>query len=472
MVGIRSYGAYVPNARLSSETRNWTGKHDRAVADFDEDVVTMAVAAASDCLNGTDRSTVDALFLASTSAPYAEKQSSSIVATATEMPDSVFTADVSHSLRSSTQALRLALDSVAAGTFKQALVVASDCRPAAPGSPSETEGGDAAAALLITNDNPIAEVTASYSYLNEINDVWRADGESLLRIADEHFRFEDGYLHSVEHAVKGLLEQTGLKVSDFDRVVLYAPDARRLTQAISTIGATKEQTNAGDLLQSIGSTGTSFALLQLTAALEGAGPGKRILLVGYGDGADAYVLQTTDAAGTFAHSDHRGVNGYLRSARPVSDYYDFLRWRGMIVDGPSLDKGAAPAAHSVWRDKDKTLRFRGMRCTACSRVQWPPQRVCVHCRARDEAEPVSLSQDGGTVFTYSQDHVARTPDKPLVHAVIDFDLGARAMMMMGDRPAEQVAIGMRVEPAFRKFHSADGVHTYQWKVIPARNGNS
>ena len=50
MVGIAAYGAYIPRYRLGAETVGWNSRQERAVANFDEDSVTMAVAAGSDCL--------------------------------------------------------------------------------------------------------------------------------------------------------------------------------------------------------------------------------------------------------------------------------------------------------------------------------------------------------------------------------------------------------------------------------------
>ena len=60
MTGIASYGAYIPYFRLSRAEigKAWGGgggKGERAVASYDEDSLTMAVAAARDCLKGIDR---------------------------------------------------------------------------------------------------------------------------------------------------------------------------------------------------------------------------------------------------------------------------------------------------------------------------------------------------------------------------------------------------------------------------------
>ena len=73
MAGIVSYGAYIPLFRLGKATAGWEGPSERAIANFDEDSVTMAVAALRDALTAMDATTIDALYFASTTPPYAEK---------------------------------------------------------------------------------------------------------------------------------------------------------------------------------------------------------------------------------------------------------------------------------------------------------------------------------------------------------------------------------------------------------------
>ena len=66
MAGIVSYGAYIPIYRLSRDLiwLTWGGMPlagEKAVANFDEDSVTMAVEAGNNCLQGIDRAEVEGL---------------------------------------------------------------------------------------------------------------------------------------------------------------------------------------------------------------------------------------------------------------------------------------------------------------------------------------------------------------------------------------------------------------------------
>jgi 3-hydroxy-3-methylglutaryl CoA synthase len=153
MPGIVSYGAYIPPTRLGFSVLAGRapkeGGPERAVAWNDEDAVTMAVAAGANALRGLDRAGVDALFFASTTYPFKEKQGAALIAKALDLGRNARTTDVSGSLRAGTDALQAAFDAVAAGSVRQALVIASDCRLGAPGSAQERAFGDGAAAFLI-----------------------------------------------------------------------------------------------------------------------------------------------------------------------------------------------------------------------------------------------------------------------------------------------------------------------------------
>src|SRR5512139_1174796 len=94
MVGIARYGAYVPRFRLDRRliAAAWGAKQpagEIAVANYDEDALTMAVEAAMACL-GDPPESVGGVYMATTSSPYWEKQVSSFVATACDFPLAIF----------------------------------------------------------------------------------------------------------------------------------------------------------------------------------------------------------------------------------------------------------------------------------------------------------------------------------------------------------------------------------------------
>lgn len=468
MPGILAYGAYVPRTRIGPRTAGWSATTERAVANFDEDTLTLAVAAARDCVASSRPTSIGALYLASTSAPYVEKQASSIAATALDLPETIDCLDVAHSTRAGTKALRLALDSVGAGSHANVLVVASDVRVGAPGSDIEREAGDAAAALLVGDGPAIAEVTVSHALNQDILDVWRADGDrSIHAAADEHFRHSKGYLAAMQACAAGLASRVAGGLAAFDRVVLYAPDRRRYTEAIRLLGL--DPGRVEPLPPGVGCTGSSYALLQLTLALDKANAGERILVLDYGDGASATAIDVLPAIVAYRAARRGPIARYQHEGLLVRDYQQYLAWRGLgplVEDAP---KPVAPSPHALWREQAETIRFRGMKCLECGTVQWPAQRVCSVCHARDRAESVRLADTPAHLFSYSLDYIARTPDAPLLLGVVDFDGGGRAMLMVTEPDREAIQVGMPLELTFRKFFSAGGMSNYIWKATPARD---
>ena len=467
MVGIRSYGAYIPKYRLGKETAGWTYPGEKAVANFDEDSVTMAVAAGADCLRGHDRSQVDGVLFGTTTPPYLEKQGAAIIAAALDLRNDIYSADITGVLRAGTTALRMAIDAIDAGRARQVLVVAADCRMAAPRDPLEPSLGDGAAALLVSAESTIAEIEASHSVTDSMLDVWRSQEDEFVRSWEDRFVIEEGYQRVIPEAVSALLAQQQLTPKDISKAIYHSGDARRHGQLASKMGFEDAQVQ-DPLFGRVGNTGTAFPLMLAISALEEAGPGDRILVAGYGDGCDVFSIRASDGAAA-ARDGRHGVRGHLESKLPVKSYDEYARWRALLPTAASRRPAPpTPSVSALWRETDKNLRLHGSRCRSCGYLQYPPQRVCVNCQTTDSFEAVRLSDQGAEVFTYSMDYVAGSVDVPLVITVINFNGGGRMMCMMTDREIDDVKINMPVEMTFRKLHTVGGIHNYYWKSMPVR----
>ena len=172
MIGIVSYGGYIPRLRLDRmsiyQQIGWlapavimVAQGERSMCNWDEDSLTMAVAATRDCLLGTNKQEVDALYLASTTLPFADRLNAGIVATALNLREDLVTADFTSTLKASTTALIAALQ--AAKNGQSAIVVAADRRETRAGSFYEMWYGDGAASLLLGCEGVIAEFKGSHS---------------------------------------------------------------------------------------------------------------------------------------------------------------------------------------------------------------------------------------------------------------------------------------------------------------------
>ncbi|UCD56092.1 MAG: hydroxymethylglutaryl-CoA synthase family protein, partial [Candidatus Hydrogenedentota bacterium] len=235
MVGITSYGAYIPLWRLPRETigKEWgfpAAPGEKAVANFDEDSLTMGVGAAIDCLNGMDREKIDGAFFASTTPPFLERQAAVTLAAATDLRRDILTSDFTDSLRAGTQAMRAAADAVKAGSAKSVLVAASDTRMPPPRSQFEMLLGDAAAAVIIGDKDVAVEIQGFHTMYHEISDVWRSDKDDFVKAWEDRFVIEEGFLKAFKQTVSDCMQKYECKPEDFAKIVSYAPDYRRHMQ--------------------------------------------------------------------------------------------------------------------------------------------------------------------------------------------------------------------------------------------------
>ena len=475
MAGIVSYGAYIPLWRLSRDAiaDAWgsgsTGG-ERSVANNDEDAITMAVEAALDCLGGLKRADVDGLYFASTTAPYKEKECATLVAAAADLRPEIVTADFGNSLRAGTGAIRAALDAVNSGSAKTMLVAASDCRIGYPRSGYEQSFGDAAAAVLISNAARAAvTVEGSYSISNEMYDVWRLDKDAYVQSWEDRFIIEHGYTENMQKAVTGLMKKQGLSAKDISKAILYAPTARAQQGLARNLGFDIKTQLQDLLIGNVGVSGCAHALLMLSAALEEAKPGDRLLLASYGNGADAFLLQVTGEIEK-TRGNRRGVKGFLNSKKALPGYVRYLSYKGLLEPQPGEPFRLFPAATTSWRERNWAIRMHGSKCKNCGNVHFPIERVCYVCRSKDNYEEVRLSDKKAKVFTYTLDNLAGRSDDPTVpQLTLEFEVGnARSYSIMTDCDPKEVSVNMPVEMTFRRMYEGAGMYNYFWKCRPIR----
>lgn len=471
MVGITSIGVYLPVYRLGRDeiARMWAGRSaggSKAVAGYDEDAVTMAVAAARDCLE-RGGGEAGGLSLATTTAPYKEKQSAAIVAAAADLPDACHTADFTNSLRASAIALKSAIDAVKAGSARNVVVTAADARPGAAKGMLEQMLGDGAAAIMIGSEKVIAGVEGSYSIFNDFTDYWRVEEDTFVRAAESRFIDEAGYLPTMQSVISGLMEKYKLAAADFSRIVYYASDARQHAGLARRMKFAKEQVQ-DPLYHEIGNAGTAAVLLMLAAALEKAGPGDRILLVAYGDGGDAFILRVTDEIRKFQKKPL--ISDKLAGKIAIS-YGQYATWRNLVsMEASTLPERPPLSLQSRWRERRAIAALYGAKCRKCgtpqiSQIGQTP-RVCVNCQARDDFAPYKFSDKKATLFSYAIDQLQPTLNPPGVNGVIDFEGGGRMICELTDVELDKVAVGMKLEMTFRKMFYSRGIHNYFWKAKP------
>ena len=468
---IVATGAYIPILRSSRDSiaQAWGRSSlggERAVTNNDEDSLTMAVEAAVDCLVGIDRSTIDALYFASTTAPYKEKQSAALLAAAVDLPENIATADFGNSLRAGTNALLAAFNAVKAGAAKSVLVVAADCRLGYPRSDQEQSFGDGAAAVLVCNEGEGTTLTAAFSSCESMMDIWRKDEDTFVRTWEDRWVQTEGCTPTVNRALTAVLERAGIAASDLNKLVLSGGSSATQARLVKGLGLAAEKWQ-DSLAGTVGDTGAAHALLGLSAALQTAPKGGIVAMAAYGDGADALVLRVGEIRRA---SGQRGVQGFLASRLSLPTYQRYLAARNLLEIVPGEPFRLYPSATASWRDEPSALRCHASRCRQCNTTAFPIQRVCYTCRSKDDFDEIRLSDQRGKVFTYSVDTLAGRGDDPtIVQTVVEMDDSkARVYGLMTDCDPWQVSIGMPVELTFRRMYEGAGFYNYFWKCRPVR----
>jgi 3-hydroxy-3-methylglutaryl CoA synthase/uncharacterized OB-fold protein len=464
MSGIINWAAYVPPHRLTAATLAGksakAGDPERAVAWVDEDSITMAVDAARLCLAGRVRDKIDLLIFATTTHAFAEKQGAALIASVLGLSPNVRTLDVGHSLRGGIQALQAALDSVAAGQVREALVLIADCREGAPGSELERSGGDAAVGFLVGKDGPVAKLKASARQSEEIVDVWRRAGDCFTHSWEERFTTQYGYLDPAIAAGKLLRDKAD--GADAWRWAVSAPN-QRAHGSFAAAMKLKREAMAPAFFGAIGACGAAHAPLIFAGALDEAKPGDKIVLLAYGDGADALLFQVTGSrhgGATLADAITRRI--------PIKDAATYRRARNLdATEYPAPDdQGISATVH--FRERAEDLRLQGQRC-ACGEAQFPKGRVCIRCGKPDRFTPEDFAERGGALVTFTLDSFFPSPTPPTAVGIVQIDNGPRIYLQVAELPAHEVALGMRLRFALRRIHQAGRRPNYFWKALPERS---
>lgn len=469
MRGIIATGSHVPHRRLDrADVAAFFGKGGgrgtRAVASFDEDTTTMGVEAARSAVASSPDTAVDALWFATAAPAYLEKTNAAAIHAALRLGSSVPAFDFGGAHRSGMGALRTALD---AGSTT--LVVASDVRDGLATSVDESTGGDGAAAVLIGDETAgplLAEYVGAASVTDELLERWRIPGADRSRTWEERFG-EVAYAPLMEEAWVAALKSTGLTADGIDRLAVVGTHARAVGRNTRRLGVAAERM-AEDLTAVIGQAGTAHPLLALVAAVESAEPGETIALMTLADGVDVVIVRATEAVAS--HRPARPLAAQAAGGAPI-DYARFLSWRGMVaVEPPNRPPPNRPSAAASHRRDDWKFGFVGSRDRSSGMVHLPPARVSEKGGAVDDMESVPMADVAGTVVSFTIDKLVYSPSPPVVFAVVDFDGGGRAPLELADVDADEVEVGMRVEPTFRRLFTADEIHNYFWKVRPLRGG--
>ena len=322
MIGIVSYGAYIPKFRIkpsqiahawgkeAPEVEKSLGVFEKAVASVDEDCITLAIEAslAAITTGGIDPKEIGAITIGSESHPYAVKPSSTTVAEILGMGNDYLAADLEFACKAGTAGIQLLSGLVSQDKAKYVLAIGADVAQSKPSDVLEYTASSASAAFILGKQAIIANIIDFSSYSSDTADFWRKDTEKFPSHAG---RFTGGpaYFAHVMGASESLLKKIRMNPKDFDFAVFHMPNVKFPKEAAKKLGFNPKQLEPGFVVEYIGNPYSASSLVGLAATLDIAKPNQKIFMCSYGSGAgaDSFVIETTPLITSFQKKNKDSV---------------------------------------------------------------------------------------------------------------------------------------------------------------------
>ena len=340
MIGIVSYGFYIPKYRIKVEdiAKVW-GKNpedvkkslqvsEKTVSGNDEDSLTMAYESASMALDNLPLKDDDikAIFFGSETPPYVVNPASTILGEFLGVDHNYLAYDTQFACKAATGAMISGMSLVKSDFTKYSLIVASDKANAKPHDALEYTTSSGSTAFLLGKENVALEIVDVTSYSSDTPDFWRREG---IRYPSHGGRFtgKPSYFFHIQQAVKRMLEKTKMKPSDFTYAIFHMPNGKFPREVARSLGFSRLQIEHSLVVQFLGNSYTASALMGLTSVLEVAKPGELILLASYGSGAgsDAFIFKVT------SHLEkRRKAFSKLVEDKKYIDYPTYLKFMNTI----------------------------------------------------------------------------------------------------------------------------------------------
>lgn len=483
-VGLSAWGAYAPRLRLqrkSVTTANaWIapnlggkGKGERAMANWDEDSLTMAVEAARDALGPSDdRTHVDSVFFASSTAPFQDRLNAGIVSEALALERSASSADITGSQRAGLTALSQALSSVKAGAAKHALVVAGEHRRARAASAAELDYGDGGAAFVVSAGDTVADFLGHGAVTADFVDHFRGLDAEFDYSWEERWIRDEGIIKLVPPAIKDALAAAGVAAAEVKHFCFPSTFAGMAANVAKAVGIPADAVR-DNLAAVMGEAGSAHGLVMLAHALEQAKAGDVIVVAQFGQGAEALVFRATEKVAT--QRPARGVTGSLADRKEETNYLKFLFFNRLVEwdKGMRAEKDNKTALTTLYRNSDMILGLVGGRCTETGVVQFPRTRISVSPNKStvDTQEPYRFAERKAKILTWSADFLTFAMAPPNHYGMVDFEGGGRIFMDITDVEPGDVDSGLPVKMVFRIKEDDErrGFRRYFWKATPDRS---
>lgn len=469
---LHGVGGYLPLLRFEQATAKselrWaglggSGRGRRAVAGWDEDALTQAVEAARLVLDAGAAGSISRVTFASTSAPFLDRSQAGILVDALQLDPFVDALDVAGTRRCAVAALLRALQSTTEGLE---LIAAGEKRQARPGGGPHLTWGDGGAAALVGEGPGVARLLGAASINRDLLDSYTTAGIGLPYMTEERFVRDSAVAEVYAPVIRRAMAAAGVQGSDIALAVVPEPVAGTYAAVSRPLGL-KAPNICSEIAVEAGDLGAAMPLFGLGLALERSVPGDRLLLVGFGNGAEALILEVT------ATVREKLTAQALAEGQPLRNYSRFLSLTGMLPLewGPRAEVNQKTNASVLARHGREMHGFVGGRDER-GNVQFPktPMPVSPDSTGPEDYVDVVLRDVPAQVASITADRLNFTPDPPFYFGLVQFENGARVAMEICDVEGNTPAVGdpLRMRFRIKAIDRQRDFRTYFWKGAPAK----
>ncbi|MFD4640240.1 hydroxymethylglutaryl-CoA synthase [Lentzea sp. NPDC058436] len=361
----------LPHTELAAHTGTDIGKYHLGIGQramsipaADEDVVTMAAAAAAPVVErwGADR--IRTVVLATETSVDQSKAAGIYVHSLLNLPPSTRVVELKQACYSGTAALQFAAGLVHRDPSQQVLVIATDISRYDLDSPGEATQGAAAVAMLVGADPALIRMEdPSGLHTADVMDFWRPNYRSTALVAGQES--VAAYLQALEGTWKDYTEQGGRDLREFAAFCYHQPFTKMAFKAhrhlFSTTGHDVDENLMTSMLRQttaynevLGNSYTASMYVALASLLDHAGDltDQPVAFASYGSGCVAEFFCGTVVPGYLEHVRTDGHRAVVGRRRPIDlATYRELHERSLPQDG---------GHHLTPRQTTGPFRFAGL----------------------------------------------------------------------------------------------------------------
>ncbi|KAA8889455.1 hydroxymethylglutaryl-CoA synthase [Nocardia colli] len=333
------------------------GQEQMSVAAADEDIVTMAAAAAAPIIERHGAESIRTVLLATETGVDQSKSAALFLHPLIGLPHTARVVELKQACYSATAALQFATGLIACHPDQRVLVIATDIAKYELDSAAEATQGAAAAAMLVSADPAILRLEPeSGVYSTDIMDFWRPNYRDTA-VVDGKLSIE-AYLHAIEMAWQDYRGRGGRDIAEFAAFCYHQPFTKMAFKAhrhllrvndataddAAVLAAIDDTTRYNRL---VGNSYTASLYLALAALLDHRGDltDQPIALISYGSGCVAEFVSGVVLPGYQDHLRTAANNAAISGRKPV----DYARYRDLHDEPPTPGRPIPEESNGPYR---------------------------------------------------------------------------------------------------------------------------